>query len=187
LAYHEAGHAVMAWVCGVRVEKVTIVRDSWSLGRVVPERLSLSRTDSWDWEDWETFMYKDREPKGTPSLKEVERNLDAMIMFSLAGGIAARRYDPRGQDYARGDREDTRRIVRSYVTVSEEHGEAYVGRLTARAAAILEEHWHLVKALAEKLVRKRTLDGDEAAKFLESVAQHHIARKRPLVWGRVEI
>jgi hypothetical protein len=111
-----------------------------------------------------------------------------MIMISVAGGIAARRYNRRGhEDYATGDKEDTRYIVRSYVTVSEPDGEAYVDRLKARAAEILEEHWYLVKALAAELLRRRTLDGDETTKFLENVAHHHIARQGQLPGGNMEI
>jgi len=136
-------------------------------------------TDSWDREDWEAFMYEDREPIGTPSLEEAKHKRETRIMILLAGGIVARRYNPRGrEDYTSGDRENMHAFVRSYVTVSAQKGEAYVDRLKTRAGQILEENWYLVKALAEELLRRRTLEGDEATKFLENVAQRHIARKR---------
>jgi ATP-dependent Zn protease len=80
----------------------------------------------------------------------------------------------------------TRSVVRSYVTVSEPEGEAYIEHLKTQAAEILEEHWYLVKALAEELLRRRTLDGDEATKFLENVAQQHVARKKRLAPGNME-
>jgi hypothetical protein len=105
LAYHEAGHAVVAWVCGVRVKKVTIVPDERSLGHVVHQGFAVClETDCWDWEDWEALMYCDREPKGTPSVKEIKRNREKEIMILMAGGIAARRYDPHcHDDYSCGD------------------------------------------------------------------------------------
>jgi ATP-dependent Zn protease len=33
-AYHEAGHAVAAWSCRVKIHKISIVRDSESDGRM---------------------------------------------------------------------------------------------------------------------------------------------------------
>jgi hypothetical protein len=189
LAYHEAGHAVAAWICGIRVKRVTIVPDARSLGHVVHQFMPVCiETDSWDREDWEAFMYEDREPRGTPSLEEAKHNRETEIIILLAGGIAARRYNPRGrEDYTSGDREDMHAFVRSYVTVSAQKGEAYVDRLKARAAEILEEHWYLVKALAEELLGRRTLDGDETTKFLENVGRHRIARQSQLPRGNMEI
>ncbi len=179
VAYHECGHAVMAWLCGVRVERVTIVANSWSLGHVACGPVLLSRTEHWDWQDWEAFMYKDILPKGTPTLSEVEWNREAKIMVSLAGGIAARRHDRRGHDNTSGDDANIRFVLRSYVTVSETRGKAYLDRLKARAAELLDEHWYLVKALADELLRKNTLEGDEVTKFLESIFQRHLKRKSP--------
>jgi hypothetical protein len=176
IAYHEAGHAVMLWLCGVSVKRVTIVPDAESLGHVVHESLSLGRTDAWEHEDWEEFMYRDNLPSWTPSVAAIEQNRDIEIMISLAGGIAVRRYKRSGHgDYRCGDQKDQKnaRYVAQYFTVSEPEVEAHVERLKTRAAEILQEHWYLVKALAEELLRRGTLEGDDTSKFLRENAARH--------------
>jgi hypothetical protein len=66
-AYHEAGHAVLAWSCGIRVSEVSIVPNKDNLGRV---RFSF-----------------------TPSEQRARAEGDPMILRALSlvdlGGIAA--------------------------------------------------------------------------------------------------
>ena len=115
-AYHEAGHAVMAWFLNVRVDKVSISPERDSLGHCSHEKIVRGRN---------------------PELDDSPRSRDQKekeILVALAGGIAQRLFNRRSWRRLHVE-EDWRKAeaLACHVCGSSEQVEAYLQWLEIRA------------------------------------------------------
>ena len=155
VAYHEAGHAVVAHALGDRIEDITI--ESIEYGDGVQRGL----TRHWR--------------EGTP-LKKLEDELQTAQAGWLATKIAF--------DSVIGRADDRRRIARAFEEYgahwSDEERLALRRRGLAGALAILDFRWPAVKALAAALVEQRSLSGAEVHRIIEEApADLRLRRDRP--------
>jgi hypothetical protein len=152
-AYHEAGHAVVAWLQGHGFKGVSIVADeaAGSVGRVI-----VNRAPRWFRPD----VQMDRRHR---TLCEME------IRELLAGSEAERRFTGRRNHV--GARRDHERAVdyADWVTGgSVDEVEPYLDRLSVEVALMFDDdiRWRAVQRLAEELVLRGELSGSEARSII---------------------
>jgi hypothetical protein len=154
-AYHEAGHAVMAYHVRRRFKYVTIEQEEDSLGHIL-----LSR--------WP----KGIEP-GIDSGARVENYLKNSILIDLAGHAAERLF--KGRNNWVGSRQDVQTAVEfaDYVCGSNEESQAYVKWLFIKARNIirLEPYWDSIKALAKELLIKKKIGYMAARKIIKDASE----------------
>jgi hypothetical protein len=157
-AYHEAGHAVVAWKLGIAFKKVTIVREGDAAGHVkyrakaVPFRIRAALefgtlTDRQQaWAQW-----------------WAERH----AVHCLAGMVAQRKFSPRSvrNYHDEGDRESA--LTGLERLVPEEDLLLYWRIMRNRARRLIDRYWEAVEALAQELLKRMTLTGDEAVKIIQ--------------------
>lgn len=147
-AYHEAGHAVAAYVLGRDFFSVSITSEGNSAGRCY----FAARPETFD--PW------NRDP-ATRSRLEIE------VITDLAGGIAER--IATGFDNLQGMASDVYAAMDTaiYVTSNETQRLAYLERAEARAESILRQHWGAVQALADALLRLGEIEFPQARAIIE--------------------
>lgn len=146
-AYHEAGHAVMAQLCGQQITEVEIIGDDDHSGSV------------------RSLRFLEEEPsEHDPAIPTapVERRLlcivAGMVAESLAGGRTD--WDEGFEDLDTAVRlamqvvGDCERVL-PYLEVAREHAER-----------LLRANWVAVERLADVLVDERRLSGEEVRKLL---------------------
>jgi ATP-dependent Zn protease len=158
-AYHEAGHAVVSWCLGVRVLRASIIPDDNSTGHVKNEQEepntcdAIARGDRWD-----------------PSRLIAEKR----VMILQAGEVAKRRYN--SYSVRRGHFHDDRKkcsvLLRQYAPDEEKRDiEPHYLLLRNWTAHLIEQHWHLVEAVAKALLKHRVLSGTEFLDVISSANQ----------------
>ena len=159
-AYHEAGHAVLAYFFCSRIDLVTIVGDGKSRGRVVSQL-----------------------PETMPDLERY----DADYVISAAGRLAHARHGaphPKDPRYgAAGDKQNERRQRRerrqeydSYPPVArwlnsgaiatDRMERSYYRYLDRVAENYVELLWPAIESVARQLLDRKTIQGDEAHEII---------------------
>jgi len=162
-AYHEAGHAVVAWDQGVRVHGISVVPDEGRMGHIAIDTLHLNRLAV-------TFPSN----KGARNRFTMERHV-----MVLQGGLAAvRRLDQAGaglEGKIRSEGSDPNiamGLVRAFAT-SEQEAEKYYQWLDSRTAGIMANpmRWHQVQALAEALLELKQLGAKKVREIIREAGE----------------
>ncbi len=148
-AYHEAGHAVVAYDQGVRVHGISIVPDEGRMGHIAIDTLLLNRLAP-------TFRFN----KGARNRFTMERH----VMVLQGGHAAIRRLDPAKKALAEtvngegSDQNIAITLVKAFAAGDLE-AEKYYEWLDARTEGILANpmRWFQVQALAEALLEDEQL------------------------------
>ena len=148
LAYHEAGHAVVAIAEGLHVESVSIRRGA--------EELSDSKS---------FFVYGYHFRNG----QEQKMIARSCILGMLAGLAAEKLYspetsEPSSQDDFNQAFELSRKFAvlpRSARCIGDDAHMAYLKRLQNEAARLVRKNWTAVVAVAETLLEKKTVNAEE--------------------------
>ena len=153
-AYHEAGHAVAAYLLRRSFTRVSIVPDDDTLGHV---------------------KYRGYAAGFRPDLEitlRVRERLEAAVMTSLAGVEAQRVYEPTAAPEDCGGESDYRAAIdlASYVSPDPEELGAYLEWLRLRVAGIfkLPVHWAATRAVAEALLVRQILSAPATRKLIGS-------------------
>jgi hypothetical protein len=144
-AYHEAGHAVIHALLGIRFLLVTIVPSGHLLGRVEREQQPIWR--------------------GSPTTHAHVRRL---ILCLLAGGIAERLARRDGQ--ASGLEQDRDSVV---PLIAHLPGSRTLGQrvrrhieMHLRAESLVRRHWNAIDEVAQRLIRDKTLKEQDVLRIL---------------------
>jgi hypothetical protein len=143
-AYHEAGHAVMAFLLGVRVGKVTILPGKDYAGAAaIDERLVR-------------FKYGEIDTSSQKRRNDLEKN----CLILLAGPIAQHTFTQKGISFHADD--DNSKIVAcaSALNGSPEATCEYIEKLELLVRSELASNWSLVENLAAELMARNEIDGD---------------------------
>ncbi|MDF1525127.1 MAG: hypothetical protein RRA15_02730 [bacterium] len=148
-AYHEAGHAVVAYDQGVRVHGISIIADEGRMGHIAIDTLLLNRLAP-------TFGHN----KGANNRFTMERH----VMVLQGGHAAVHHLDPAKKELAEtvnGEGSD-QNIAMSLVNAfaeGEKEAEKYYLWLDARTEGIMGNpmRWFQVQALAEALLEDEQL------------------------------
>lgn len=161
-AYHEAGHAVAAYLRHWRFTGISIVPDRYTLGRCFfSEREIVLRTSR---------------------MEQTRSRLETLVVISLAGPVAERIIS--GRTNRKGALDDFREAeaYASCVVGSEEELRAYLRWLWEFTYNLVdtEPHWSAVKALAEELVER----GDVGERRARGIIRDALLRRRRQRGGR---
>jgi hypothetical protein len=149
-AYHEAGHAVASWVRGVEIEGASIEPQESSLGRV-----SLAHIEAM--EVYDEIMHR-RLVSFYTGVKAVE----------LYTGRPTAPDDPNTDPRSRGSDWDA--IMDLTLTLAGPEESAQVAlqeQAEEDAQRILRENWRGVEAVADALLKHRSLDSADLSRILE--------------------
>lgn len=154
-AYHEAGHAIMCSVEGVAVTKITI-------------EIRHFAAPPWFW-----FGCCTSDP--TPDF-DPDTVIKKRVRISMAGEIAERILQGGPLEMMFDYCEDLEGIERG--SVLPEWSNAWKTQQWAKVRDDLREHWPLVVLLAEALLERETLTGDEVARIFREAACLEVSGKR---------
>ena len=148
-AHHEAGHAVMAELCGQHVTAVEIVGDADHVGSVRSLRF---RPDPLEVVD--------------PSLPTA--HLERRLLCLLAGPVAEAMAGGR-DDWAERGGDELDEAVRLALKVVRDCNRVlpYLEEARSHVKTLLEQHWDAVARVAEGLMDCGSLGGDEVRRVLE--------------------
>jgi ATP-dependent Zn protease len=155
IAYHEAGHAVAHFEFNQKIRKVTIVPnkeyDGCCFGYGTLPHLDVVRI--------------------TPVIRE---KVEDRIIIYFMGILAERRFLGRSLSIQWTKLNDTREAVdlAFYLTGSVEQCNAYINWLYICAKDLLnskEKTWKAIEAIAQELLKKKTLSGKEAFQIWRNI------------------
>lgn len=141
VAYHEAGHAVVALILGRPVQLVTVLPDKKRLGRVEFGKGKTKPTDDW---------------------------LEREILIALAGVAAEARHT--GRYCWEGAQQDLQGVQRlASLRAGDQKWERLTRRMLSKVEHMLEqeEHWQAVNAIAAELIKHGEISGRSARHFFE--------------------
>lgn len=158
-AYHEAGHAVMAYNLRLRIRHATIIPEEEYLGRV---KHSAGGSIHPEWES------------GPTTRTEIERR----AIVALSGNVAE--YLLTGRRYMVGSEGDYQTVVNllSYLAGPEETGK-YIEWLWYRTKGILAiDYWWLaIQRLAEELLKHHYLKSKRIREIIRLAIDEDFERK----------
>jgi hypothetical protein len=156
-AYHEAGHAVIAYLHGRRFKSMSIDPENCSGsvkfydGRIIAEILDGTHCNIW------LFEHPDEET----------RIVDRDILSTMAGYISQDMGIPGSVEPYKweADREQLAEILSRIPSSNEwDKAEAMVRRE-------LKDNWYLVEGLAQKIIERKTLAGKEVRSILNRMKE----------------
>ncbi|MDP9378743.1 MAG: hypothetical protein M3Q29_01085 [Chloroflexota bacterium] len=158
-AYHEAGHAVLAWRHGRNLQRASIVPDSEeeTLGHVLWDTPNSfrQRLDSIEWHD--------------PGDLRMRQQVEERIIEYFAGDIAEeKKIGIRDLVGAERDHHNALNLA-TYMTGSIEQTELFLAWLGERARAEVDRWWVAIEAVAEELLRQRVLSGERVFAIIADV------------------
>src|ERR1700688_325061 len=155
VAYHEAGHAVVAFVLGMDVELVSIETQGfppgWLLRGGVLASFNLKGTENRD----------EAERAATAGLagEQAERLCCSQKPWRLAKSTQHVRFS--------GDHTYVEEMLRPFIKDSADE-RRIIKRLKETARTLLANHWSSVEALAAKLAKRKVLNGSEIKRLVSS-------------------
>jgi hypothetical protein len=173
VAYHEAGHAVIALILGYEPYFVNAISNKNAAGRTKIKNRPLSKLRKSGLEP----SYID--PDGHQGARAMQL-VGHAIMINLAGALAQKRYDPQsdwewGATGAEPDEimqpgADDRLILELLDALFGETkvAGAYRAFLEARTETLVEEHWPRIERLAHVLIEHGSLNGSEEIKAAQA-------------------
>jgi hypothetical protein len=154
IAFHEAGHAVAAWLLGRTISEVDIVPTAWH-----------------DRESDRTVKKTDGYCKWEP-----DSGAEEDVVAALAGPVAEAKHTERRPPKENGVSAAIRQLE-----PRPQRQQQYMERVRSRAEQLLSDPtaWQAVVALAAELLRKQQLTGQEAEQI---IATHTSRATRPQDW-----
>ena len=164
IAYHEAGHAIVSWSLHLKPRRVTIIPDDESAGHVLNRAINKRTSFEIEWAD-----------RFSLSRLTAEKH----TMIAMAGELAQRRFDPRSWRSYHGstDRHNVVNFLMRYAPYRKGAIDitAHYKLLREWACEMLERQWYLVEAVADELVKRRTLSHNELREvILNAQDQKHM-------------
>lgn len=147
VAYHEAGHAVVAHVLEVTVDCISIASDGEAAGHIIND-----------------FGCKMTEVIHETDIAAREWVLQRAAIIALSGEEAQRQFRPGSveQYHGEGDRVKVHQFVDNLaVENDQELRDAWWALLRLRADRLVTEYWHRVEWIATLLLRQTVIEGEE--------------------------
>lgn len=151
IAYHEAGHTVMAKLNRIRLKSISIVPDEKSLGRVIHAPIWNGTTPDYD-------VSRESEMKMQRRVKTLFAGRLAEQLYEEQKGLTHQNLDSDTQD-----NEQALQFV-SYFCGTDDEVDAYLKLLHIRTRnEITEEYtWNALEKLAQRLFKKKTISANQA-------------------------
>lgn len=157
-AYHEAGHAVVNHLLnGRKAVSVSIIKTSESEGRFIRDPASAD------------YFY----PKSGDDTETLNR-MYIEVAVGLAGDLAEMKVSGRyNGSNIEGDLKKALDMADTLMfhTGGERDIVEYIDEVSAEVKTLLEDKWPAVEALAQTLLERKELSGDEITNIIESALQ----------------
>jgi hypothetical protein len=148
-AYHEAGHAVVAWYLGVKVHNVTIVPKGDTAGRMQHARRILGKYPEID--------------DSLPAKVRMGKNL----MIWLAGLAAQLRFKPRSvRSYHHAGDYIEAVVIAEHLHGDQESADAFLRYMEIKTRNVVRTPWPQVELVASALLARDTIKGKEVTRLL---------------------
>lgn len=168
IAFHEAGHAVVARALGRPVALVTIVSTTHSVGSMWAKLPTADAARTTVEEDIRNIADTCARARALMPIGESRLPASAFITntinrgIELLAGLESERqlngdYDT---DIARADLSEAQ-LRAAAIAVSPEAAQHYVDLFHAESRLLVNQYWHVVRAVSECLIERQTLTGDE--------------------------
>lgn len=154
LAYHEAGHAVAAYLVHRRFTEVSIISD--------PDKNTLGHCST----AWVPTFAPD-----VDSSPKTRNQVEARIITSLGGPVAENLLTGRTVSLERSSDIHDALNLSGYVCGDEKEESAYVNWLWECTRLLLGRHWAAIQALAQELVKRRRIGERLARKTIREAMQ----------------
>jgi len=141
-AYHEAGHAVVAYFLGVRLKKVSIFPNKDYVGIVLHEK-----------------VVRGLAPETDTSLRNFDR-MEKLARIAIAGNIAQKIHAPRSHGGASSDHQTVVDLA-FMLNGSSEAANAWIEWLKISVKDALKTRWLFVDAVARELAKEKELNREE--------------------------
>lgn len=151
IAYHEAGHAVMAFLIGTPIKYATVIPDKEYIGMVrISPRYKVEDVMSLSPIDW-----------------KMQKIIESDIMVKLAGQLAEAKYLGKEIDDVLTDHETSVSMMDNIVS-SDEELDAYYDWLTIRTRNFIvsPRNWPIVEAVAKELLIHKQLSGRKVRRII---------------------
>jgi hypothetical protein len=157
VAYHEAGHAVAAFLLGIKITQVTIDAGEDHLGQVtVQNQFRTPPRGDWD------ITYRRR------------ARLEASVVFDFAGPEAESKHAGRKPTVAGRDANNVALGAHMAEGLADMHpaeAEAYLNWLQVRARLLVEQGWYLIEPLAQELRVRRSMSTSVVKRLLRQIVR----------------
>ena len=147
-AYHEAGHAVMAYFLYIRVKKVSVVPGKDYLGFMLHEK-----------------VVRGLAPDVDMSLRNFDR-MEKLARISLAGHIAQKIHAPRSHSGTSSDHQIVADMALR-LNGSSEAANAWIKWLRISVRDGLKARWTFVDTVAHELVRQKEFSREQITTLFE--------------------
>lgn len=150
-AYHEAGHAFIVWKLGVSLKKITIVPSKDFAGCCTHAKVVRGKYAAADDSD------------------RTRIRMERLVLIALAGTAAQRLHNSRSYRHFHSQTDHDRAVdVALTICGSSESAEAYLRWLNIRVRDMLRfaPAWRAVRALAKELLKRKVLQGGDAARLI---------------------
>jgi ATP-dependent Zn protease len=153
-AYHEAGHAVVHALLGLTNHKVSIRPEGADDGQCLTP--SVPQCTARTWREQRSIARK-------------------QIVGCYAGLYAERLVDPYAPDWRGREDEDNARFLsrtfevfpRNFSYVGDSEHLRFLDKLRAESRRLVHQYREAIAAVAEQLLRKKELDGEEVKQIIE--------------------
>jgi ATP-dependent Zn protease len=193
-AYHEAAHAVVAWKLGCTVERLDITVATAQGGECVhvtpdtyrvPGSRRIPGTPLWQettQQERVTVALRQRDASTATAalagvaLEDIARavpTLDLLPASETLNGTTLEGQQLRSRSDIRTAAEAARRQHRTDAGRNQ-----FFGRARARAARIMVENWPAMTAVADALLERGTLDGQEVDRLMQAATRRQNSRVR---------
>jgi ATP-dependent Zn protease len=162
-AYHESGHSVIARVLGVRVKRVSIVSCERYRGIVIHEKVILGNSPEYD------------------DSPRTQRRIENKIRMAVAGNIAQKIYAPRSHNRSWVDYEEATAWALHINNGHDEAARAWIKWLELDVKRMLESRWEFVEAVANELLKAKTLNADQFEAIWQRVIADATKNYTPMV------
>jgi ATP-dependent Zn protease len=155
-AYHEAGHAVCAWRLRMKIRKATVISNEYSAGRVQIGKMSKA-------------SLSDIELGTRFSTGRIQA--EKQVMVAMAGAVAQRKFAPRSwrSYHDSADHEIISDLLERYAGFDDDgvlDARQHYKLLRQWTEQLIRNDWKLVEAVAEALMERGTLSGDQVRQVI---------------------
>jgi ATP-dependent Zn protease len=147
-AYHEAGHAVVAFFNRVRFKHATIIKGDDSLGHVL-----LAKSPKWFQPEYENTA-------------RVQFFAEQRIVIDYAGQLAEGKFRGRRPRWGMGQDNEHAVDMAFYFCGSQKTVEAYLHYCWCRSSDAVNARWAQIQAVAAALLERKTLTLDEVREIV---------------------
>lgn len=167
-AYHEAGHAVVAFYLCIAFKYVTIIPGKGCFGHLKPKPLFRSS------ENPGVICRLFHDNKYDRVRRKAEKNATVL----MAGMEAQRRFRPSSVRSYHGTKDDTDVLDYLEYFAADKELWFWQKQLRAQAKNLIASHWPAVEAVAAALLERKRLTGDEVRAVIDAASQPWHPQKR---------